>query len=119
MIRVRISGVDSTNLLDWIGLVSSQLHPSVPVLGFAERSEGIADILMGTPTAQNFFCLRASPKMLPYTTDIPFEIPSGLRDYAGTLAAGMKKGERPARTVFGDVVASLNSWKAPLSVLKN
>jgi hypothetical protein len=119
MIRVKLSGADSSSLLDWIGLVSSQLHPAVPLLGFAERTEGIADILMGTPTAQNFFCLRASPKMLPYTTDIPFEIPTGLRDYAGALAAGMKKGERPSRTVFGDVVASHSSWKAPLSLLKN
>ena len=119
IIRVRHSGANSSDLLDWMGLISSQLHPAVSLLGFAERSEGIADILMGTPTAQNFFCLRASPRTLPFTTDIPFEVPSGLREYAATLAAGLKKGERPARTVFGDVVDSQTPWKAPLPLQKN
>ena len=32
--------------------------------------------------------------------------------------AGGKKGERPARTVFGDVGMPPGSWSAPLSLLK-
>jgi hypothetical protein len=118
MIRVRLTDPNFSDLLDWMAIIGCQIHPGVSLLGFADRSEGIGDLLMGTPTAQNFFCLRASPKTLPFTTDIPFEIASGLRDYATGLVSGLKKGQRPVRTVFGDVGVP-PAWKSPISLLKS
>ena len=118
MLRVRLSDALPGGLLNWMNLVSSQIHSSVPLLGLVERTEGTADLLLGTPGAENFFCLRGSPKTLPLTTEIPFEVPSGLREYAKTLVAVMRQGERPARTVFGDAVAAPNSWKTTVPLLK-
>ena len=120
MVRVHLATGDSMDLLSWMALVSTQIHPSASLLGFAERSEGIGDLLLGMPTAQNFFCLRASPKTLPFTTDIPFEIASGLREYATDLVNGIRKGVRPSRTVFGDTVApTLSRRLAPLPLQKS
>jgi hypothetical protein len=118
LIRVHLGAPDSFELLDWMTLVGSQIHPAVSLLGFAERTQGIGDILAGVPSAQNFFCLKASPQTLPFTTDIPFEIASGLREYAATLINGLKHGQRPVRTVFGDVGGTRGGWKTPLSLLK-
>jgi hypothetical protein len=118
-IRVPLSAANFLDLLDWLALVASQIHPAVSLLGFAERSEGIGDLLLGTPSAQNFFCLRATPKTLPFTTDIPFEIATGLREYANSLVGGLKQGQRPARTVFGDLTLPQSPWLAPISLLKS
>jgi hypothetical protein len=119
LVRVRLSTNNPMDLLDWMAVVSTQVHPAVSLLGFAERSAGIGDLLLGTPTAQNFFCLRASPRSLPFTTDIPFEIASGLREYASNLIHGIKQGQRPARSVFGDTVTPNISRIAPLPLTRS
>jgi hypothetical protein len=118
VIRVPLVTADRFDLLDWLAVVAGQIHPAASLVGFAEESRGIGDLLVGIPTAQNFFCLRAAPATLPFTTDIPFEIASGLRDYASLLVRAMKKGERPARTVFGDVGVQ-NPRMPPLSLLRS
>jgi len=118
ILRVPLREDDRCDLGEWVSLIGPHLHPDVSILSFAARVEGIGDIVLGLPNAQNFFFLRASPKALPFTTEIPFDVAGGLSEYADAVLAGLKRCELPPRTLFGDVPAQKIAWTGIGQLLK-
>jgi hypothetical protein len=85
-IRVPLCGMPPHEaLLFWLRFVLTFLDPNVPILALAPEptitrneffptSPGWIDIIVGEPTAQNLFCIKASTKSLPLTSEIPYTL---------------------------------------------
>jgi hypothetical protein len=58
----------------WFGLLATQLDPAAPVMVIVPAASPWLDVLVGEPTTQQFFCVRAARKSLPLTTEIPYNI---------------------------------------------
>jgi hypothetical protein len=71
----------------WIDLLGTRLDSSTPVLAVVAIDGGWVDLLVGDPRSQDFFCLLASRAMLPYTTDIPFNMDAAFHERASRWVA--------------------------------
>lgn len=66
-------------LLSWLGVLRAELDSSAPMLAIAPvgtsgQGMGWIDLIVGDPTAAQLFCVRAHPRTLPLTTEIPYTI---------------------------------------------
>jgi len=99
---------DSRNrsLLLWVRFLRCVLPESVPLLLLARRNVMWLDLIAGEPEGEDFFCLQASSKALPLTTEIPYDV-----------APELKERLRQAETKFLDggttFIASAKSATAP------
>ena len=79
----------------WVSFLATQLDPAVPFFGLVPLGQTWLDVIVGEPTATDFFLLRALPAALPVVTDIPYQLgPENPADDAG-LFASLKRGELP------------------------
>ncbi|HSU55281.1 MAG TPA: hypothetical protein VLT36_14585, partial [Candidatus Dormibacteraeota bacterium] len=74
----------SQALLLWMAFLKSGLSDSTSTLLLARRGVPWIDLIVGQPVSEDFFCLQASEKALPLTTEIPYEVSTEL---TGVLAA--------------------------------
>ena len=58
----------------WLRILLSQLDPATPILLLVPVDEAFIDVIVGEPSAAQMFCVRASPKSVPLTTDIPYTL---------------------------------------------
>jgi len=58
----------------WLRFLFGKLDPSTPVLALARLDRDFLDIIAGDPAAQHLFCVRASTKAVPLTTEIPYKL---------------------------------------------
>lgn len=66
-------------VLSWLGVLRAELDSSAPMLAIAPingsgQGLGWIDLIVGDPTAAQLFCVRAHPRTLPLTTEIPYTI---------------------------------------------
>ncbi len=89
------------SVLLWISFLRFVLPESCPVLLLARRNMIWLDLIIGEPKAEDFFCLQASSKALPLTTEIPYEITADSRErlrqieakFVGDSSTGFAKRE--------------------------
>ena len=67
----------SDAILLWSSFFRTFLAPDVPILLFAPTTGRWVDVIVGEPTASEFFCLRASTQATALTTDIPYTVDEG------------------------------------------
>lgn len=58
----------------WLSFLLGELDRSNPMVLALPQGESWVDILVGEPTAKDLFCIRASLKTIPPTTDIPYTL---------------------------------------------
>jgi hypothetical protein len=69
-------------LLYWNRVVEHWVAAEALCLSLLPDNALWMDFLVGRPGSKNFFCLRASPALLPLTKDIPFDLPEDLPETA-------------------------------------
>lgn len=58
----------------WNAFLGTQLDDSAPLMLLHPLGRGWVDVIVGAPTPAQFFCIRATDKGVPMTTDIPYNI---------------------------------------------
>ena len=101
-LRVPATPADSRALAGWTRLVRSQLDPEVPLLGMAACEGGWVDLVAGRPSAQDFFCLRATTVQLPLTTEIPYTLEPAFVAAADAVLDDLAAQRDSGRTIFGE-----------------
>lgn len=66
------SPVDSASC--WIEFIGGLIDSSIPLLVFLPIGESWLDILVGWPGQQQLYCMRASNKAIPLTSDVPYDL---------------------------------------------
>ena len=61
-------------LLLWARFLLTQLDPSSSIMLIHPLEQDWVDVLVGEPGVREFFCVRATPKVIPLTTDIPYNL---------------------------------------------
>lgn len=85
----------SESCLAWISLISRRLSEGSAILAINPRGEKFVDVLVGEPGASQFYCMRASAKGFPLTTEVPYAIDEAFRGRAGDMVAKWS-GREPA-----------------------
>jgi hypothetical protein len=67
-------------LLFWLRLSLTLLDPATSLLLLAPDQPGApwVDLIAGEPSPANLFCIKAGPKNLPFTSDIPYTLDPAL-----------------------------------------
>jgi hypothetical protein len=64
------------NTLLWFGFLLNKLIKDMPVLVLMSLENSWIDIIIGEPTESQLYCLRASLRMIPLTSTIPYNMGS-------------------------------------------
>ena len=85
----------------WLSFLPSQLEASAPTLLFVRLDEPWLDLIVGEPGVQQFYCVRASLKAIPFATDIPYTLEEAFverieQDIEASRAGTVHVPERPA-----------------------
>lgn len=70
-------------VLGWLTLLGQELSDAAPILVFEALGQSYLDIIVGEPKPPQLFCIRATPKGLALTSDVPYTIDA-------TFAAGVE-----------------------------
>ncbi|HEV8607043.1 MAG TPA: hypothetical protein VGQ99_17010 [Tepidisphaeraceae bacterium] len=58
----------------WLRFMLTQLDPNTPLCVIYPLEEQFIDLIVGEPTPTQLFCVRASARKIPLTTDIPYNL---------------------------------------------
>ena len=72
----------------WLGCMRRLVGPDVPVLLLSPLGEDWLDVLVGAPGPQALVCLRATPRAIPLTSEIPYTMDAAFRERADRIVAG-------------------------------
>ena len=61
-------------MLLWLRFMLTQLDPNTPLCVIYPLDEQFIDLIVGEPTPTQLFCVRASTRKIPLTTDIPYNL---------------------------------------------
>lgn len=105
----------------WLALLGQELSDGAPVLVIEPAGEGFLDIVVGVPKPAQLFCVRASPKGLALTSDVPYSIDASFAAQAASRIADWRAGkvrtrERAAPTAPAAGESPRAGRKAPLAV---
>ncbi|HEX4263459.1 MAG TPA: hypothetical protein VH597_03895 [Verrucomicrobiae bacterium] len=90
-------------LLLWGAFLRSAIASSTPLLLISRDGTDWLDVIIGEPSAADFFCLRASVKALPLATEIPYDLSSDSKAHLAEVEAkflNLSVSERPAPAVI-------------------
>jgi hypothetical protein len=76
----------------WRRFFAGQLDRSVPLLMMVSPGETWVDVVLGEPSSQEFFCLRARPAVLPLATEVPYDLSESFKTGARELLARWQAG---------------------------
>lgn len=80
-------------LLLWRRFLSARIDRSVPVFMALPAGESWLDAILGEPSSSEFFCLRARPSILPFATEVPYELNEDFKVKARNLLADFQSGK--------------------------
>lgn len=63
----------------WMQYLYERADPAAPALVFGRVGEGFVDVVVGEPGRGQIFCLQASSKRVPLTTEIPYNVDEAFR----------------------------------------
>jgi formylglycine-generating enzyme required for sulfatase activity len=92
-IRVPVVGdAPEQSLLFWTKFFLKLVDPSFPMLITMPLEKGWVDVTVGEPQTQEFFCLRATPKALPLSSEVPYKLEESFRSKAARYLEGFQQG---------------------------
>lgn len=80
--RLPVGTAPARALLLWSRFFLSRIDPAVPLMLIAPLEEAWIDAILGEPTPQEVFCLRAGTKALPLATEVPYTMDDAFRRQA-------------------------------------
>jgi hypothetical protein len=92
----------------WISFLATQLDPAIPMLGLLPVGEAWLDVIVGEPTAADFYLLRARSTELPIVTDIPYEVGPETEASDQRMASSVARGELPDFSCLNGQTAVVN-----------
>lgn len=105
-LRVPVWNAEAAALfLGWLGVMRAELDRRVSVLAIlpargpgpdGRAPAGWMDLIVGEPTAAQLFCVRAHPRTLPLTTEIPYNLEPDFLTAAGLKIEGWRSGKPDA-----------------------
>jgi hypothetical protein len=109
------SSADSA--LAWISILSRRIADGIPILAVVPRGEGFVDLVVGEPGAAQLYCIRASAKGFPLTTDVPYVIDDAFMSRLGEMVArwsgaAPSTGERSAAPIAAPTQADSSAAPA-------
>jgi hypothetical protein len=60
--------------IPWINFLKNFVTDETPIIAMAPNDGSWIDLIVGEPTASQFYCLLASPAAIPLTTAIPYQL---------------------------------------------
>ena len=69
-------------ILFWRDFVSTLVGKHLPTLLIHPLGSSWVDLIVGSPTPRQLFCLKASPKAMPPVTEIPYNLPPEVKERA-------------------------------------
>lgn len=95
-LRVPAAGRDAREVFSaWTRLAQTQVDGAAPVLFLWPVGEPWLDIVLGEPTPDQLFCLRARPAKLPRVSEIPFNLEAPFRAHAESVLETLAQGNSP------------------------
>jgi formylglycine-generating enzyme required for sulfatase activity len=94
--HVRVPSGDpapAQDLLLWTRFLSSRIDRAAPELLINPLGEPWTDIIVGEPSSQEFFCLRARPAVLPLVTEVPYETDDAFKSKARAALEDFRGGK--------------------------
>ena len=92
----------------WISFLSTQLDASVPVLGLLPVGEKWLDVIVGEPTAADFYLLRARATEMPIVSEIPYEFGPEAQAEDERMTAAAARGQLPEFSCLNGQSAAAN-----------
>lgn len=86
-LRVPALLMSADALLLWQRFLFAHLPLATPILALHPLGQGWVDILVGPPQASHFFCLLATPQVVPLTTQIPYDLDDAFLHRAESILA--------------------------------
>ncbi len=83
-------------ILLWSRFLASRIDQLVPAFFALSVNNTWLDVILGEPGSQEFFCLRATPAVLPLATDVPYTIEDEFKVRATKMLAEFSDGKRPS-----------------------
>jgi len=81
------------SIILWSSFLLERFGTNVPVLILMPLKYKWMDIIIGEPTEQQIYCLRASLKVIPLTSNIPYNMDSEFIGQANKLIHGHRPGK--------------------------
>jgi hypothetical protein len=76
----------------WNRFFLSQLDPAAPLLFTLPLQETWLDVTLGEPSAQEIYCLRASPKAMPLASEVPYNLAPEFKTKAAAMVEAFVDG---------------------------
>ena len=114
--HIRLPVVASTPdqaLLLWRRFFSERIDRQVPTFFSLSPGNPWLDVILGEPSTQEFFCLRASSSGLPLATEVPYELDEKFKAQARQLLADFQSGKPISAAALGvsdDPPAPSGGW---------
>ena len=75
-------------LFSWLEFMRTQVDAASPILAIAPQSGLWVDVVVGEPTPEQLFCLRASSETIPPASNVPYSIDEFKEEADKVLGAG-------------------------------
>jgi hypothetical protein len=99
--HLRVPAADNSStesLALWSAFFQSAAPKGAPILLISRKTTNWLDVVVGEPASDDFFCLGASLKALPLTTEIPYELSSESKSRLEKVTSRFL-GEEPTKVV--------------------
>ncbi|HWD91486.1 MAG TPA: hypothetical protein VG938_03970 [Verrucomicrobiae bacterium] len=96
----------SDALLMWGAFLRSAIPSSAPLLLISRDNTDWVDVIVGEPSAADFFCLRASLKALPLATEIPYDLAPDAKARLAEVEAKFLNASAPEKPVAAAMAPS-------------
>ena len=119
-IRLPAAAADpEQTLLFWTRFLLTQIAPSVPLLTLLPLQADWLDVTAGEPDSHEFFCLRASAKVLPRVSEIPYTLDDTFRARATAFLDRFRQGETaPSASGDGEPASAKSGWRKWLGLAR-
>ena len=96
----------------WMSFLSTQLDPSVPLLGLLPAGRNWLDVIVGDPGPVDFFVLRSQPVGTMVVTDIPYQLEAEMSPNTANVLANLASGRLPGVSCFNGATVEANRQAA-------
>ena len=107
-------GSDRPALVVWSEFLSTTLPAGTPLWLLHRTDQPWVDAIAGEPAGPEFFCLQASPQLLPLATDVPYDLPPTLAGLLATVTNRYLNPDAPASSPKANAApvagGSINKW---------
>ncbi len=101
--RMRVPQVSSGSRVDWLAwlvFLRTQLAGNTPLFLMWPRSATWIDVVAGSPSAVDFFRLKANSKTLPLASEVPYRMDASFRSHAMTVLQEIDIQGLPVHSIF-------------------